>query len=622
MSILVTVTAADASLNLVVLSDYGTGGSFEEVHNFGAVSTGDNQLFTANVTIGESVTPGTYRLRVALVNNTSTPAKSEIEDYTLVLTKVQWTGLTTEWGARDNWSDKQIPGIGDDVYLPTHPRDGGFFPVISENITVQNVNIESGASITILPGRQLTIEGSLNNQGEVILRNTTAENGLASFMYNGTTAGRVELTLPAKQYFYISSPMADATFGNFDVTNADAWVYTYKGSYLRRGTADAATAPASLEGVSAYYNVATTTHKLNYPGTLNSGEVSRTYPSPGWYLFGNPYPSFINWQNDAGWSRNNIDATIWYRTKIGTEMVFITYNRSADPGSRASMYPTGIAPYAEESLALIPPLQSVWIKVASATTLSVNNTTRSHGLTGARLKSSSVNNNNIIRITASNYYTRDGAVINFSGNASESLDQYDSRKQFNSSVRVPEVYTRVGTVATAINGMSELGSTNRTIPLSVRNRIEGEVTLNFDLSLFEAGHSVELEDKVTGTRTNLRANADYTYTPAVLGEVHDRFVLHINQVTTSVVEPEATTQDNGITIKGFRGRAIVSIPLQLLNAQDAVIEVYTLEGQKLSETKTFLSTTLVHLPAVAAPYMIRVTVGSETKTGKVLGKGN
>lgn len=56
-------------------------------------------------------------------------------------------------------------------------------------------------------------------------------------------------------------------------------------------------------------------------GTINRGTinftVSHTPSSPpiptddGWNLVGNPYPSAIQWNNGSGWSRTNIDPTVW-----------------------------------------------------------------------------------------------------------------------------------------------------------------------------------------------------------------------------------------------------------------------------------------------------------------------
>ena len=537
-----------------------------------------------------------------------------------------WVGLeSSDWNAAGNWCSGSVPADNESIVISSQAVND---PVIEDEHEYNNFEIESSSSVTLTSGSQVTLTGDLINNGEIILDNHTGIGGLASIITQGSISGtgsaRIKAELTSKRYYYLGNPLSDAKLGNYDVTNPDAWVYTYRGKYERWEAGSENYDLLDLEGVSVYYDMADATHQLDFTGSLNNGAITRNYSGNGWYLFGNPYPSFINWQleDGAGWTRNNVSPTIWYRTKVGTEMVFVTYNRSADLGSRASLYPTGSATDAEEVLALIPPLQSVWVKATTTGSLTVNNSARSHGLPGSNLKSGSTASNDIIRIVASNNYTKDGAVIYFSERNTEAKEKGDSDKQFNSSVRIPEVYTRIGNTAIAINGLPVLSSASRTIPLSVRNRVEGEVILNFDLSLFESGHSVELEDKVTGTRTNLRATADYTYTPAVMGEVHDRFVLHINQVTTSVVDPEASSQDNGITIKGFRGRAIVNIPLQLLNTQDAVIEVYTVEGQKFSETKTSVSQTIVNLPQVDALYVIRVTVGSETKTGKVLGKAN
>lgn len=80
---------------------------------------------------------------------------------------------------------------------------------------------------------------------------------------------------------------------------------------------------------------------LDLTGTINSGtinfSVSHTPSSPavptadGWNLVGNPYPSAIQWNNGAGWSRTNIDATVWVWDVVGK--VWQSYNANTSVGN-------------------------------------------------------------------------------------------------------------------------------------------------------------------------------------------------------------------------------------------------------------------------------------------------
>jgi hypothetical protein len=373
---------------------------------------------------------------------------------------------------------------------------------------------------------------------------------LASLITKGSITGsaNIKLTLPANQWYYTSSAINGATLGNFSTGSVGAKVYVYRNNqWYSTGAANVNTATLKLEGVLIKYEQVDP-KLLDYTGVPNTGTIERTYSAGGWYLFGNPYPSFINWQEDAGWSRSNIDGTMWYRTSQAGIMTFITYNRNAVPGARVALYPEGTTWGNETEMANIPPMQAVWVKAYAATTITLDNGARNHSVTGSKLKSSSTGNaSNVIRITSANNSSRDGAVIYFSSQSAEELDKGDSEKRFNDSELVPEIYTRIGNTATAINGGTQLDETSRTIPLSVRNKVADDVTLAFNLAMFSADYSVKLEDKLTGDMVDLKSSPDYTYTPAAVGDVHDRFVLHINYEPIQVVIPDEDESDGGTT---------------------------------------------------------------------------
>ncbi len=100
-------------------------------------------------------------------------------------------------------------------------------------------------------------------------------------------------------------------------------------------------------GYDAYMwnSVSNTTASLR--GTINRGSInlgvvagppsnaithtSNGVPSAdGWNLVGNPYPSAIQWNNGAGWSKTNIDPTVWVWDVVGR--VWHSYNANTSVG--------------------------------------------------------------------------------------------------------------------------------------------------------------------------------------------------------------------------------------------------------------------------------------------------
>lgn len=533
-----------------------------------------------------------------------------------------WTGtLNSSWDNLANWHNGNAPAAN----IPVSIRGNApHMPVIDNQLVVLgNLTINPGAILTLNPGGKLTINATLQNNGELVFVNQTGTNGLSSFIHNGSITGsglsRVKLTLPGNQWYYLSSPFEAPVLGRFNNTEVGATVHVYRNNQWYSTSSSLPTIPLNpLEGVLVKY--ASNPYLLEYTGQLNNGIISQEFAAGGWKLFGNPYPSFIDWQQNDGWSRPNIDGTMWYRTLDDGIMKFITYNRNAAPGSRSAYYPGSLAGEAAEAeLSLIPPLQSVWIKAYGPATLSVNNAVRKHGVAESYLKRSSVQEPaDIIRIIASNKYTRDGAVVYFHNQSENGFDAGDSEKRFNDSNLVPEVYTRVNNTALAINSLVSLDNTAREISLSVRNRVNDDVTLSFNLEKFNYAYSVHLEDKLTSQWVNLLATPDYTYTPSVLGDVHNRFALHINYVPTSVdnnIDSEVVTP---VIVYNSNGDAIVLIDNSLFLSKPAKIEVYTVEGHKVQEITTLKPENRVALPGNGSVFIIKVIAGDTVVTKKVL----
>src|SRR5690554_126500 len=551
----------------------------------------------------------------------------------------KWVGAqNSDWYNRVNWNGR-LPGYGVKVLI----QAGGFMPVIKFEdglIELKDLTIEADANLTLNPGGKLTVKGDLSvaDEGALIMKNTTEVNGLASLIVEGAITGAaraegkegevtVELEFPYDEWYYVSQPIKDAKSDIYGVWNEDGsfstnegWVNVHRANrwYRIGGGVDI----AQLEGVSNKYRPADgNNHVVSYVGRLNNEAIARNYSNRQYYLFGNPYPSSINWQDEKGWERNNIGATLWYRTRVNGNMTFVTYNRSADPGARAAIYPDGGGFDEEAQLALIPPLQSAWMASLGNSSVSITKEAQQHTPEGAFLKSSSTANSNVVRITAENATSRDGAVLYFSANALEGLDKGDSEKMFNEPVEIPEVYTRVGSKAVAINGLPELKENVRTIPLSVRNRMKGEVSLNFDMSLYSGEHDVYFEDKETGAFMNVNRTPSYTYSVGSVGDNHERFALHFYKVVTGIESPSAEEEDAGsaIQIRNVGNKVMVSASMELVQAGPGRIEVYTIEGRKVSEVPAQSSRTLIFLPKESGVYIVRAAFGQLVKSERVLG---
>lgn len=547
----------------------------------------------------------------------------------------------SNWKLTNNWIGNRIPTSTSNVRIK--PCKGVFPEIKKEDgiIEIKDLTIEAGATLTLKPGARLTVNGKLTIAagGNLVMEHKVGQGGMSSLITKGTVSGNIKtsMELPQDQWFYLGSSKKNAKFSDFgagtdgvvlNVHRSNAW-WAIKSSLASKDL-------RTLEGVATNFlpliedangDGSPDKRIIQYEGLPNTDVVSRTFDEAGFHLLANPFTSFIDWQEGAGWERVNVDHTIWYRTKIGEEMTFVTYNNSPDVDGMAriavSSYPAGeITPEVVEEHSKIAPMQAVWIKTFSPNvTVNLSPDSRNHGMPSSRLKSSS-ESGNVIRIEAENKFSRDGAVIFFKDGFTEGKDNGDSEKYFNDSKNIPEVFTRSSAHSLAISGLPRLTEDYRAIPLSVKNRVEGSVTLKFDLRYFDNEYTAYLEDRDNGTYINLLQNNSYTYSVVTLGEVHDRFVVHLHKITTGIEEvlPEQGQTDGSdfIKIRSLGDKVLVSISAELIQNGPGVIEVYSIDGRKISEIPAASSRTFLILPQERGIYIVRAIFGRYVKSERVI----
>ncbi|MDN5292424.1 MAG: hypothetical protein PWQ06_2663, partial [Anaerophaga sp.] len=540
-----------------------------------------------------------------------------------------WLGTNgTDWFNGDNWAGGFAPSAANSVKVNTLNSSNN--PVIGINMDAycSSLTIETGKTVTLKPGSSLEITNDVNNSGTIILESTNSN--LSSLMLpdSPTNMGtvNVKLDLEANKKFYLSSPVKNAQLAWFypdgDIDNDYVYVFRKEPTWrwirvddaYKSGNPDLGT----MEAVAAVYLQGKT---LDYSGELYNSDVSKISDGYGFFLLGNPYPAAIDWEYPAGWIRDGFSNTMWSWITIDGERIIQTYNNGGDelPGE----YSIVADGYDASTVSHIPPYQSVWLKqeTTGEKTITVKRAARVKE-SDAPLKSASNEtfSYNLIRIQTDNNILIDGTVIYFNETFTEGAGEEDSEKQFNSSENVPEIYTRINDAPYAINGLPVLTEEAYSVSLSVRNRVEGEVTIKVDLSQFSANYEVYLEDKATGSWTNLKEVNEYVYTPTQMGDDHDRFVLHLEKVAevpTSVEEPEQH-DITGIEIIGQKEFVVVCIGQELLQTSDATIEVMDINGRLMNSVNTNEPETEVDLPDNSGVFVIRVNAGGVVETGKVV----
>ncbi|MDL5051580.1 T9SS type A sorting domain-containing protein [Oscillatoria amoena NRMC-F 0135] len=177
-------------------------------------------------------------------------------------------------------------------------------------------------------------------------------------------------------------------------------------------------------GYDAYMwnGVANTT--VSFRGTINRGSInlgivttpasnsithtSNGFPSAdGWNLVGNPYPSAIQWNNGPGWSRTNIDPTVWVWDVVGR--VWHSYNANTMVGDLTN--------------GVIALGQGFWVYAPTPGSASITVNEQAKSVAGSGSYYRQVTEvNPMLKVTLSHGEFSDNSFIVFDDNATENLD--------------------------------------------------------------------------------------------------------------------------------------------------------------------------------------------------------
>jgi biopolymer transport protein ExbD len=133
----------------------------------------------------------------------------------------------------------------------------------------------------------------------------------------------------------------------------------------------------------------------------------------------------------------------------------------------------------------------------------------------------------IARVKINGNAGNDEAILYFNANASNSYDNYDSPKMFESvSAAIPEIYTQIGSEKLVINGMNTVPYETE-IPVGFITKQAGDFTISAnELSNFEAGTRVLLLDKnYPNVETELTTGTVYNFSAPVTAANTNRFSL-------------------------------------------------------------------------------------------------
>jgi len=476
------------------------------------------------------------------------------------------------------------------------------------NVTVdENVNT---TDLTLNPGTKLTLNSGFVLNTSTINLQSDETNGTATFVDNGTFSANnvfVQQYLTGGRNWYLSSPVSTASSSDFSSAET---VYSYNET---NGSWDAEN--ASLIPMKGYISAATTGDGvITLNGTLNTGNqsilLSRSTTNttkPGFNLVGNPYPSYVNWELAAKTDLNN---TIWYRTQnTNGTYVFDTFNGVGTNNNESG-----------EVTKYIPPFQAFWVRVnegSSNGTLAFENSMRSHENGTNRLKAPAQNSTDqqVVRLQVSNGTNKDETIILFNESASDEFDSFDSPKMTNANIRIPEIFTTIGTVNLVINGMKKF-SENNELPLGFTTGESNTFTLKItEVKNLSPDTRIILKDKILNTETDLTDGTAYNFSSGIVNNSTRFSVMFKTQTSTTQVNKIENPSKENVVFLNSENHLVINRNME--NSKDNVISIFNISGQKIYNSVMNGKSVIIEQKFNQGTYLVKVGSSDNYYTTKI-----
>lgn len=544
-----------------------------------------------------NLTPNTtYYYRVRATDGVETSANSNtISASTDASTASTYTG-TGIWSEVGNWS-AGLPGASTNVTV-----NGTL--TVDDVVECDDLTISTSGAVTVTTGQGLFING------DFLIQSSAA--GTGSFIgatadYDITGSTTVQRYLSKydaagdSKYHFISTPV-DAQPIFTDLT--DLYRYSEIENYWinRTSTGDPEAFGDANFVVGRGYLVANVADVTKvFTGTLNSfltgtplvlTGTNTPDKGDGWNLFGNPFPSAIDW--DGVVKGDGMDnALYYYDASIENYKYYINIDGvTVGSGSR-----------------YIPAMQGFMVhaKSSGTKTISIDNDDRVHQAQTVFYKAATATPVSLsLKVSAGDY--EDVAFVHFNEGATTQFDgAYDAYKLSSYNTLVPMIYTQSSNNEDlAINGLPEL-TEELAIPVYFVPGTEGIQTLTANLEGLMST-VVYLKDNKTNTTQNLTQNPIYSFT-ATEGDNPDRFLLHFGIVGI---------EDNTSNLSQINAYAYQNQLYVQSNLNEARVSLFDIQGhQLLSREIDGAGSTRIPLDLPTGIYIVRLQSNNQVKNVKV-----
>ena len=504
----------------------------------------------------------------------------------------------------------------------------------------QNLTVESGASLTIEKTGTATVGGNFSNSGTVTMNSDSNE--FSAIKISGSTSGNVIYNrfvniAATDEWDLIGSPVDGLSISSFVSTNTTGGATTLatNGSAYAVGYYDNSvdtwtnytTGTVGTAGnfdIGKGYQMGTVsggTQILAFTGTISSSDESQSVINNDaansgsgrrWNLVANPYPSYINANDDADNTNNFLTSNV---SKIDSNF-FAIYGWDAD----GSGYTARGHDYNSNSAVYFAPGQAFFIASDDTTGENIS-------FTEAMQTVSPASSDDFISgdpIEPTEIFLRlynydeliEDAHIKFQDNMTLGLDPgYDLGDYYQGAAISSRLVENDEGINFAHQQLPISAMENAVIPLVINQSANQEFRINLHIATIP-DPNVYLEDVEEGTFTNLY-EGDFVLTPTIDLEGVGRFFIHMSadtmsneEVSTSMLNAYKEVNANYITLEGLTTQS-----------NNINVTLYTVLGRKVLDTtlnNNMNTQTISTLGMAAGIYVIELESGNDRLTKKLI----
>ena len=498
------------------------------------------------------------------------------------LTENNWLGtISSNWDEPLNWSLGLVPHGNSNVSVLVSSNN----PEVDGNATCNNLFVNPSSVLGVKQDAVFEILGDLSviGNGKLLLKNSLVAK--ASLILNGNVSGNIqsEYQIVAGEKNLLSSPVGTALSSTF----LNMYLRSYNETSSQWGEYIVPT-DDPLQVMQGYelYSLSSATRIFEGIPNHDPKSFSISNEGNGLNLTGNPYPCYIDWENNDNnaWQRNAVAAAIYYPDPSGSGnfSVYLPGGDDAVSLNNGNRY--------------IAPMQGFFVKAGKQGALTVNTNSRVRSLKDSR---QGIKNNSIkFKLNDSNGLTDEAAFRVIAGSTLGFDDDMDAIK-LPGNANSPSIhFTSDDELKYAINTIPTINSASN-IPLNIECANAGMFSISASGSFnFEQDYPILLEDKELNTFIDLRADSVYSFyhSPEMDSK---RFEIHFNstQGTSENQQMETKIQvlQGEIIITG-KGKDVCTAELfsidgKLINSSKGILS----EGISLNTSKQFMGICILQL---------------------------